>query len=114
MSSVADHFLREQVRMETNGDPLVAIDRNPGHFRSHFSILYLKHQPLDYIGVMKSSLLWSCQASLPIILVLVQELPDHIVTAIKLGSNLGQATTIGNHSADLIQIQFGDLLDFAV
>ena len=46
--------------------------------------------------------------------VLVKELPDHIVTAINLVFNLGQATTIGNYSADLIQIQFGDLLDFAV
>ena len=38
-------------------------------------------------------------------LILVQELPDHIVTAIKLGSNLGQATAIGNHPADNPVIQ---------
>ena len=52
MSNVADQFLREQVRMETTGYPSAAIDSKLGHVRSYFSILYLMHLPLDYIGEM--------------------------------------------------------------
>ena len=57
MRDVIDQFLREQARVEATGNPFASVNRDSGNVGTHLPIFYFKHQSLNHIGVMETSLL---------------------------------------------------------